>query len=249
MATKAVTAPAEMNVWRKLLVARQAFLDAHVKKTGKNTHLEFKYFELKDIVPVITPIATELGLIFLPTFTDEEATLTVLNVDKPEEEIIFRSPMRTIESAISKTGGKITNEIQNLGSVETYQRRYLYMMALDIVEDDTIDADSEEAAPEPKPVQRKKPAAPPTPAERKEVVKQLTDAEGPADELQIEAVINSLGALIDLDPDKESFVQEIVLKTNKFKELTKSAAAELIKELQVLIDSYQQVSKTENTEG
>ena len=50
---------AEMNVWMKLLVARQKFLEAGVKKSGINRHLEFKYFELEDIVPVITPIASE----------------------------------------------------------------------------------------------------------------------------------------------------------------------------------------------
>ena len=41
-----------MNICRKLQIARLKFLQAGVKKTGKNIHLEFMYFELADIVPV-----------------------------------------------------------------------------------------------------------------------------------------------------------------------------------------------------
>ena len=251
MATKSTTTPVlEMNVWRKLLTARQLFLDAHIKKSGTNIHLEFKYFELKDIVPVITPIATELGLLFLPTFTNEEAKLTVVNTDKPDETIIFTSPMRTIESAVSaKTGGKITNDMQNLGSVETYQRRYLYMMALDIVEDDSLDGTPEAPVPETKPGTRKKASPPATAAERKEVVQHLTATDGPADELQIEALKSILQNLLDLDPDKESFIQQIVIQTDKLTNISKSACATLIKELSELVEAYQQVAKRkENTE-
>ena len=57
-----VSNPAELNVWAKLLKARQMFLEASVKKSGINRHLEFKYFELEDIVPTATSIGNELGL-------------------------------------------------------------------------------------------------------------------------------------------------------------------------------------------
>ena len=42
---------------------------------------------------------------------------------------------------------KGTHPIQNLGAVETYQRRYLYMAALEIVEHDAIDASKPVEAP------------------------------------------------------------------------------------------------------
>ncbi len=129
----AVSNPAELNVWAKLLKARQMFLEASVKKSGINRHLEFKYFELEDIVPVATSIGNELGLLFLTTFETEYAQMTVVNTDNPEQTIVFKSPMKELDSIESKTGGRITNAMQNLGSAETYQRRYLYMTALDIV--------------------------------------------------------------------------------------------------------------------
>lgn len=40
-----------LNACQKLQIARSKFLQAGVKKTGKNIHLEFMYFELQDIVP------------------------------------------------------------------------------------------------------------------------------------------------------------------------------------------------------
>lgn len=60
------------------------------------------------------------------------ATLTLVDVDKPDDRIVFTSPMRTLEL-------KGANAVQLLGGVETYQRRYLYMAVLDIVENDRFD--------------------------------------------------------------------------------------------------------------
>lgn len=245
--------PAEMNVWMKLLRARQQFLEAGVKKSGINRHLEFKYFELEDIVPIITPIANELGLLFLTTFEAEIARMTVVNVNKPDETIEFTSPMKEIQSIESRTGGKITNEVQNLGSAETYQRRYLYMVALDIVESDKFDAEVGEPAPQPKAgrktAAKPTPSAPVTPAQREEIKKELVDSDGQADELQIEALKNILEQLLELDPDKESLVQEIVLQTDKLTNITKSACETLINELGQLVESYSQVSIPTGGEG
>lgn len=50
MATKNPAPAADystMNVLAKLQIARLKFLQAGVKKTGKNIHLEFMYFELQ----------------------------------------------------------------------------------------------------------------------------------------------------------------------------------------------------------
>lgn len=45
-----------MNVRQKLAKARLYFLNQKVQKSGKNMHLEFKYFELEDIVPPATRV-------------------------------------------------------------------------------------------------------------------------------------------------------------------------------------------------
>ena len=139
MATTTKTAtPA--NVYQKLIMARAQFLNSDVQKTGKNMHLSFKYFELDDIVPTATRIFAEQGLIGIVNFTTDTATMNIINTDNPEEMISFVAPFNQIEPIISSTGAKATNEMQALGSSITYMRRYLYMMALDICESDSIDA-------------------------------------------------------------------------------------------------------------
>ena len=104
-----------------------------MKKSGKNSFAKYEYFELSDIVPVKTEIFADIGLVDVVTFDNEYATLTLYSVDAPDERIVFQSPMRELDV-------KGANAIQSLGGVETYQRRYLYMMALDIVEADMFDS-------------------------------------------------------------------------------------------------------------
>ena len=108
------------------------FQQKGVKKSGRNTFSKYNYFELDDIVPTKTEIFNELLLCDLISFSDTEATLTLVNIEKPEETLIFTSPMRDLEL-------KGANAVQLLGGVETYQRRYLYMAVLDIVEADQFD--------------------------------------------------------------------------------------------------------------
>jgi hypothetical protein len=59
--------------------------------------------------------------------------LEISNVENSEESVFYTSPMRELEL-------KGCNQIQALGGVETYQRRYLYLNAFDLVENDTFDA-------------------------------------------------------------------------------------------------------------
>ena len=235
-----------MNVWSKLLLARKLFQETNVKKSGINRHLEFKYFELQDIVPVATKIGYEIGLLFVTTFEPETAQMTVVNVHNPDEIIIFRSPMKEIESIeSSRTGGKLTNAIQNLGSAETYQRRYLYMAALDIVENDEFDGEvGEVEAPNPENPAKKTKAKPPVTAEKREEIKQeIVGSSGQAEPLQIEALSAALQQLLDVDPEQEEFVQKLILQTDKLTNISKEACEALIKELGDLIASYSTVSK------
>ncbi len=247
----------ELNVYAKLVKARNMFIELGVKKTGINRHLEFKYFELEDIVPAITKISQELGLLFITSFSNEYAKLVVINTDKPEEQIEFTSPMKDIDSIESKAGGKITNAIQNLGSVETYQRRYLYFMALDIVEADEFDKSVREGVEEKnteiktsvKAATKKASKKVPLSAEqRAEIKDEIVNAEGQAEPLQIEALKNIMQQLLDIDPEREELIQEIVIKTDKLTNITKTACNELINHLADLLNSYQVVKQADSDE-
>ena len=212
------------NSYQRLLEARVLFMEEDVKKSGKNMKMSYKYFELQDIVPVATPIFQKVGLLPVTTFDNDMATMMVINVDNPGDFIVFTSPMREIEPIISnKTGGEVTNAIQRLGSVETYQRRYLYMIALDIVESDSIEpltGDNPPPAP--------KPTAPVTPEKRQEVTKNLTAPEGNATELQIKGLKTALAKLMEADPSKEDFVSQIAMQTDGLTKISKADCEALI---------------------
>lgn len=122
-----------MNVYKKIQAVRVAFQNKNIKQSGVNKFANYKYFELGDITPVLNNLLLDYGLTSFITFTNEMATLTVVNCDNPSEQVVFTSPMRTVEM-------KGCNNIQALGGIETYQRRYLYMIAFDIVETDLFEA-------------------------------------------------------------------------------------------------------------
>ena len=231
--TKMATAtPTPKNVYQKLLEARVLFMEEDVKKSGKNMKMSYKYFELQDIVPVATPIFQKVGLLPVTTFENDVATMSVINVDNPVEYINFTSPMREIEPIIStKTGGEVTNAIQRLGSAETYQRRYLYMIALDIVESDAIEAATGDNPP-PAP----KPTAPVTPEKRQEVTKNLTAADGNATELQIKGLKTALAKLMEMDPSKEDMVAQLAVQTDGFTKISKSQCEEIIKRVTAMLN-------------
>lgn len=119
-----------MSIYAKLAQARVKLQKENLKKTGNNRN--FKYFELKDFLPRVNEIFDELKMCAVVRYSSELATLTIYDCEK-EESIEFTSPM--VQKALPSG-----TEIQNLGAIQTYQRRYLYLTALEIVEDDLVDS-------------------------------------------------------------------------------------------------------------
>lgn len=122
-----------MNVYQKLNAARKEFHQSKLKKTGQNKFAGYSYFELGDFIIPALEIFNQIGLTGIVSFGTETAELRIINNDKPEEMIIISSPM-------SSAALKGCHEVQNLGAVQTYLRRYLWVAALEIVEHDALDA-------------------------------------------------------------------------------------------------------------
>jgi hypothetical protein len=122
-----------MNVYQKLNEARKLFHRAKLKKSGHNKFANYYYFELGDFVIPALEIFNDLGLTSVITFTPEVAQMIILNNEKPEDFVVIQSPMST--AALNGC-----HEVQNLGAVQTYLRRYLWVAALEIVEHDALDA-------------------------------------------------------------------------------------------------------------
>lgn len=223
-----------MNVYQKLLKARAMFLEADVKKTGKNMHLSFKYFELEDIVPTATRIFGEVGIIPVVNFTADTATMTMVNTDNPEETVCFVSPFNQIAPIVSNTGKQATNEMMALGSSITYMRRYLYMIALDICESDGIDADA--GKPVSAPTTEAPKAPPATPEQRQEVKAELTAPADNATPLQIKGLKAVLKKLKDADPSKEEMIAQIAVQTNGFTVISKADCETLITRITAMLE-------------
>ena len=122
-----------MNIYEKMQKAKETILEANLKKSGKNKFAGYTYYELADLLPTIIKVCNELKLFTKVNFTDEYATLEIVNIEKPDEVVVYSSPMKELQL-------KGANAIQALGGVQTYQRRYLYMAAFDIIENDMFDA-------------------------------------------------------------------------------------------------------------
>ena len=132
-------------VHKKLMAARIRLLHTKLQKTGLNKFAGYKYFELGDFLPEIQLIFHDLGLCGVVSYDANYATLSITDTDDGTV-IVIASPMAGAEL-------KGAHPIQNLGAVETYQRRYLWMTAMEIVEHDAIDSSvrAEEPKVEPKP--------------------------------------------------------------------------------------------------
>lgn len=229
----------EANVYRRLLTARVKFLDSGVEKSGKNMHLSFKYFELEDIVPPATKIFDEVGLIPLVSFTSDTAAMTVVNIDNPDETITFTAPFNQIAPIMSNAGKQATNEMQALGASVTYMRRYLYMIALDVCENDLIDANLGEPSHTPKVPATSESAnkkIPVTAEQRKKDKESLTGTDGNATPLQIKGLKAVLKKLREADPSKENMIAEIAVQTEGFTVITKSDCEALINRINDMLE-------------
>ncbi len=123
----------EANIYEKIQVVKQKLLQANLKKSGENKFSNFKYYELSDFLPTLINLCNEVGLFTRITFTNDFAILTITDTNNINSTIEYSSPLKEINL-------KGCNEIQALGGVETYSRRYLYMAAFDIVENDMFDS-------------------------------------------------------------------------------------------------------------
>ena len=121
-----------MAVYSKLSKARQMLRLQVLKKSGHNKFAGYQYFELGDFLHPTLNIFDQLGLIGIVSFTKDEASLAIVDMEGGGE-IVITSPF-------GSAALKGCHEVQNIGAVETYQRRYLWVTAMEIVEHDALDA-------------------------------------------------------------------------------------------------------------
>lgn len=117
---------------QKLQQCRVDLQNKKLKKSGENKFAKFKYFELSDFIPTVNQMFAENNIFSNFSICGEIATLVITDCEDKTSQ--------TFTSNIADADVKGCTAIQSLGAVHTYLKRYLYMNALEIVENDTLDA-------------------------------------------------------------------------------------------------------------
>jgi ERF superfamily len=187
----------------KLNVARALFHRQSLKKSGRNAYAGYNYFELADFMPSVLSACSDVGICGIVSFDKEFATLTLIDTTTGGTHEIT-SPM---EGATLKG----CHPIQNLGAVETYSRRYLWMAAFEIIEQDVLDSS-----------EPTKPTAPPEP-EKKAPVKPvkkgpqgLAQSAGKTDE---DDVVKAARELFEAKPPVKTSPEEQAIIDDEFDRL------------------------------
>ena len=108
-------------------------VDYKSKRTGEQT--KYKYFDMKDFVPLCIRLGYEVGLVFIFDEDIEKnfASLTTVNCDKSDEKIVTKVKTATA------TGTDTNSLMQKIGGVRTFSRRYLLRDLLNLAETDPIE--------------------------------------------------------------------------------------------------------------
>jgi len=227
-----------LNVAQKLALARTMWLDANVNKGGVNTNMEYKYFTLKDIEPIKVKIFKELNLVDIYDFGSQVnqageplAILQLYNADNRQEACLkFALPYKNADPIVSRNGKQVNSTLQQLGSSNTYIKRYLLLNLLSIEEvDDTEESLGMEVKEEPKPKVVKKPL---NEEEKKEVVNKVVGDE--ADEMQLQALKKVAKKLNDIG--EQELAKKLQLKSNNFTSMSRENCEKCIEVANGIID-------------
>ena len=202
-----------MSVYKKLQEARILLQNTKLNKSGKNKFAGYEYFELSDFLPAIQKICNDIGLCGVVSFNHEMAFLQINDVEDGTS-IMFTSPM-------SSAALKGCHDVQNLGAVISYLRRYLWVNCFEICEHDALDATTGSSEP------TKKPESKPEPVKAEPVKATAKPITGEKGEWQIVAPAKPEGdvkdwldliksashMLLDLTTDEEDVM--LIFKKNK----------------------------------
>lgn len=136
---------AELSLNESIIQIRVELQNTKIKKSGKNSFAGFDYYELADFLPKLNELMSKYKVNDLFTIKESEATLTLIKGDEKQTYsmpfIIFDTPINVKKD--NKTGEvrevKSMQDIQYLGALNTYYKRYLYLNAFGITDGEIID--------------------------------------------------------------------------------------------------------------
>lgn len=127
----------ERTLNERIISIRVKLQNSKLKKSGNNKFAGFDYFELADFLPRLNELMLEEGINDLFTIEGDEVALTLL---RGEEEQTYKMPFINFSVPVNKSGQPSMQEIQYLGALNTYYKRYLYLNAFGITDGEVIDS-------------------------------------------------------------------------------------------------------------
>ena len=206
----------DWGVFKRLSRARHAIGATDIPKSGRNKYAGFDYHELKDILPPINKYNDFYGLADIIDISEERdvASIEIFNVDDRKDSISFSIPYTEAEMLAKGGAPSTVDAIQRLGSTVTYIRRYLYLLAYNIVESDAVDSTVDSTQPK---------EGSKSPAKKKSFSKAKTQASKSGSGSKVPATKPQLGLIEKLQKNGK------VSKDYDFTGITKSEASDVIK--------------------
>ena len=125
----------ELN--KSIIKIRVELQNAKLKKSGRNKFAGFEYFELADFLPKLNELMLEEEM--NDRFYVQNG-YAVLELIKGEESQTYTIPFSQFDVPVNKQGQPSMQEIQYLGALNTYYKRYLYLNAFGITDGEVIDS-------------------------------------------------------------------------------------------------------------
>lgn len=129
-----------------IISIRVKLQNSNLKKSGKNKFAGFEYFELSDFLPRVNELMLEENVNDRFYIKDEYAYLELIKGDEKQEYTMpferFETPVNIkIDPKTKETREvKSMQDIQYLGALNTYYKRYLYLNAFGITDGEVIDS-------------------------------------------------------------------------------------------------------------
>jgi len=117
---------------QKIQRVKQRLLHSTITRSGYNDYSEYKYFELKDIIQVTVPALLEEGLSSEFSKTDTHICLEITDSDTGAYKR-WNTRLKVYPRK-NTPKGDLTYLMKDEQAVQTYARRTLWLLALDIVE-------------------------------------------------------------------------------------------------------------------
>lgn len=126
--------------------------NSNIRKSGFNKHANFYYYELSDFLPTLIVIQNELKINDIFSIQNDEAVLSLEWKDQKKD---YKMPFEIFEVPKNLRKDKNGNfmkegesflktpqmqQIQYLGAINTYYKRYLYLNAYGLTDGEVIDA-------------------------------------------------------------------------------------------------------------